>query len=116
MIRIEAHGFHYSAPTIKVVAGEKRYTKTLIGFPKNQSVLSKGQQGEVRAFIAKFKPKTMVCTSTYFQNTTKTLATRQADAICAYAVKQSPGLKTTTNVVQVDKASASNKPVIATSK
>ena len=116
MIRIEAHGFHYSAPTIKVVAGEKRYTKALAGFAKNQAVLSKGQQSEVRAFITKFKPKSLVCTSTYYQNAAKALAARQAEAICSYAHKLNRTLKTTINVVQVGKATASNKPVIATSK
>lgn len=116
MIRIEAHGFHYSAPTIKVVAGEKRYTKNLSSFMKNRAVLSKVQQSEIRTFMTKFKPKTLVCTSTFFHTSTKEVAARQAEAVCAYALKQNRLLKTTTNVVQVGRSSASNKPVIATSK
>lgn len=116
MIRIEAHGFHYSAPTIKVVAGERRLTKGLSGFNRNQAVVSEAQQSEIRAFLKKFKPKTLVCTSTYFQNAARALASKQAESLCQFALSQNPILKTTTNIVQVGKSSGANKPSIATSK
>jgi hypothetical protein len=116
MIRIEAHGFHYSAPTIKVLAGAKGATKALPAFTKNGLSVSKGQQSEIRKFLQKFKAKSLVCTSTYFQNSARVLASQQAEAICEYALSQRKGLKITTNVVQVSKVNLANKPTIATTR
>lgn len=116
MIRIEAYGFHYSAPTIKVVAGAKSATKALPSFANNGLNVSKGQQSEIRKFLQKYQAKSLVCTSTYFQNSARAQALQQAEAICAYAHSQKKGLKITTNVVQVSKLSLANKPTIATTR
>lgn len=116
MIRIEAHGFHYSAPTIQVVAASKPVTKSISSFAKNSSKISKSQQAQVRTILGQTKARSIVCNSTYLQSENRELAQRQAGAICEFAKSIDKDLKTTINVVQVSKSTSANKVSLISSR
>jgi hypothetical protein len=116
MIRIEAYGFHYSAPTIKVVAAKKPVTKVLAAFTKGSTLLSKAQKTQIADLIKKVKPKSLVCTATYLQSSARATATTQATAVCLNAKSIVPSLGTTVNVVQTSKQSEVNKVTLSASR
>ena len=114
MIRVEATGFHYSAPTIKLVGQGQIVSKTLPKFSGRSTKLSSTQAIQLRQTVALTREnKTFTCTGTYRASSTKQLALTRARAVCNAARKLNPALKFSSQVRQTKLASQDARVILS---
>jgi hypothetical protein len=115
-IRVEAYGFHYSAPKIKLVGVNKPVLTALPSSVAGVSRLTSEQQRAIRLALLRQKPRTVICTATYVLTQQKTIASRRALNACNYAKSQRTGIRTEVRTVKVQGADRNNRVTLTTTK
>lgn len=123
-IRVEAYGFHFSAPTIKIVgvsrpvitAAPSSMAGGLPAFVAGVSRLSSEQERAIRLALQRQKPRIVTCTATYVSDEQKTVASRRAANACKYAKLQRKGIRTEIRTSKVLGEDRNNRVAVATSR
>jgi hypothetical protein len=114
MIRVEATGFHFSAPTIKLVGKGMVVKKTLPKFSGRATKLTSNQLAQLRSTVALTRDNTsFTCTGIYRAASNKQLALTRAKAACNAAKRLNPNLKFASQVRQTKVASQDSRVMLS---